>query len=262
MTVALSYSDSPVVVRDDIAAAHRRAWQHIAAPGSWWTGAERIAIASEARAAWSCHLCAERKNALSPYTVEGDHDQSGEVPSDAPAALPAAIVDAIHRIVTDPGRLARRFYDDVIAAGISDGHYVEMLGVVLTAVPIDMFCRALGLPLQPLPEPVAGDPDRFRPPVSDRLGAWVPTLDFRRAGEWAGDPRFSRDLAAIRSAPNVIHALSLVPEEVNIRFPLAEAHYVPGPRTVDVSFESDRALSRPQMEFIAAKVSAVQECFY
>ena len=66
----------------------------------------------------------------------------------------------------------------------------------------------------------------------------------------------------MRRAANIIKALSLVPGEVLNLFPLATAQYVPGPRTVDVSFRGDRALTRPQMEFIAAKVAEAQQCFY
>ena len=35
-------------MRDDLAEAHRLAWEHIARPGSWWTGAERVELASTA----------------------------------------------------------------------------------------------------------------------------------------------------------------------------------------------------------------------
>jgi hypothetical protein len=37
-----------VIVRDDLAEAHRLAWRHIAAPGSWWSGPERVEMASTA----------------------------------------------------------------------------------------------------------------------------------------------------------------------------------------------------------------------
>jgi hypothetical protein len=38
-------------VREDLAAAHDRAWARLARAGTWWTGAERVAIAAEARRA-------------------------------------------------------------------------------------------------------------------------------------------------------------------------------------------------------------------
>ena len=36
-------------IREDIRAAQRAAWQGLAAAGSWWSGAERLAIAAEVR---------------------------------------------------------------------------------------------------------------------------------------------------------------------------------------------------------------------
>jgi len=111
MNPLLSYDDAPVAIRDDIVEAHRRAWQHIAGPGSWWTGAQRVAIAREVRAAWSCGFCAERRMVVSPYMLSGEHSRASEPPAWNDLE-PDAIIDAIHRIVTDPGRLGRRFYDD------------------------------------------------------------------------------------------------------------------------------------------------------
>ena len=35
-------------MRDDLAEAHRLAWEHIASPGSWWSGAERVELAGTA----------------------------------------------------------------------------------------------------------------------------------------------------------------------------------------------------------------------
>ena len=71
------------------------------------TGAERVAIAREVRAARRCAFCAERRAALSPTAVSGAHDAATD--------LRPAIVDAVHRVVTDPGRLSRCFADEVIA---------------------------------------------------------------------------------------------------------------------------------------------------
>ena len=65
--------------------------------GTWWTGAERVAMLAEARAARACALCAERKAALPPYAVAADHD--------ATARLPAPVVDAVQRLATDPRRI-------------------------------------------------------------------------------------------------------------------------------------------------------------
>ena len=65
----IDYRTTGIDVRDDIVASQMRAWQSLAAPGTWWTGAERVAIAREVRAARRCASCAERKAALSPYAL-------------------------------------------------------------------------------------------------------------------------------------------------------------------------------------------------
>jgi hypothetical protein len=145
-----SYADATVPVRDDLQASQRRAFEKLARPGTWWSGAERVAIAAEARHAPRCATCRARRAALSPHTVSGEHESLGR--------LPAAAVEAIHQITNDPGRLTRAWFEKTLAAGLDDAHYVELVGVVVTLVSIDAFCRALGVAPRPLPEPAAGEP--------------------------------------------------------------------------------------------------------
>ena len=45
-------------------------WSQLGLPGTWWTGAQRIAMAAETRAARECPLCRSRKKALSPYSID------------------------------------------------------------------------------------------------------------------------------------------------------------------------------------------------
>jgi hypothetical protein len=244
----LLYADAPFAVRDDLAAAHRRALERIARPGRWWTGAERVAIAAEARAARDCKLCTERKAALSPGAVAGAHDAASE--------LSDAAVDAIHRIATDPARLSRASYEKALAGGISDAQYVELVGVVVQVASLDAFCRGIGAPPRPLPAPVAGDPSRKRPAGARHDGAFVPLLapgDVEEGERGVFDgPR----------APYIERALSLVPDAVRAMKDLGAAQYVPMGRVPDVAYGGDRALSRPQIEVLAARVSALNECFY
>ena len=75
------YSPSPLPIRDDLAAAHTRAWARIARPGTCCDGAERVAIAAETRQAPLCALCRRRREALSPLAVEGAHDSLGQLPA-------------------------------------------------------------------------------------------------------------------------------------------------------------------------------------
>ena len=64
MVETLDYCHSPLPLRDDLVGAHQRAWARLGAPGEWWTGAERVAIAKETRAAMDCGLCRDRRAAL------------------------------------------------------------------------------------------------------------------------------------------------------------------------------------------------------
>ena len=75
----ISYKDFGLPVREDITAVHRRAWKRLSEAGTWLTGAERVAIAQEARAASDCNLCQTRKDALSPNSINGNHDHMGRL---------------------------------------------------------------------------------------------------------------------------------------------------------------------------------------
>jgi len=239
------YAGLSLPIPDAMRAAHRGAWERLAAPGAWWTGAEKVAIAAEVRAARACHLCHERKAALSPHAVAGEHAASD--------SLPAAAVEAAHRIASDPGRLTRAWYEKTLAAGLAEAHYVELLGVVVTVVNLDALHRALGVAPEPLPAPRAGEPSRKRPPAVQE-SAWVPWL--------ALDSAEARDLFEGRPrVPNVARALSLVPDAVRQLNGLSDVHYLPMDQVMDPRARMSQ-LSRAQMELIAGRVSALNECFY
>ena len=93
----ITYEQAAIPVRSNFAESHQRFWDRLSRPGTWWTSAERIAIAKEARNAAQCTLCAARKTALSPHAVVGDHDRSTELPEPA--------LEAIHSIMSYSSRL-------------------------------------------------------------------------------------------------------------------------------------------------------------
>ena len=208
------YSSSPWPIRADLAAAHARAWERIARPGTWWGGAARVAIAAETRQAPLCALCRRRKEALSPLEIEGSHDSVGQLPEPA--------VEVVHRVRTDPGRLGEGWYRDIIARGLSPEHYVEIVSLVAHVVAIDTMARGLGLDPLPLPDPQPGPPARRRPSGARPGDAWVPWLEPADA---------SGDEAAIypsdRPPANIMKALSLVPDEVRSFFDLVTHHTCP-----------------------------------
>lgn len=235
-------------VRQDLVHAHRLAWERIAEPGTWWSGRERVAIAAEARAADYCSFCRKRREALSPLSESGDHDDvSGDV-------LPAAAIDAVHRIVTDATRLTGSWVDGLANEGVPVTHYVELLSVAVSIRSIDAFHRALGIAPEPLPEARSGEPSRKRPAAAVKNEAWVPMLP---AGRPAGD---EADLWGAQTG-NVIRAMSLVPDAVRWLQELGGAQYLDIQAMTD--FTRGRGpLSRAQTELIAGRVSAMNECFY
>ena len=150
--------------------------------------------------------------------------------------------------------MSRKWFDGILAAGLSDGQYVEILGIVVAVVSMDAFCRGLGVAPHPLPAPESGEPSGYRPASAVSAGAWVPMIPP------AGAVGAEADLFRPSLAPNVIRAMSLVPDAVRALNELAAVHYLPAAQVGDP--RAQRALARPQMELIAARVSAARECFY
>jgi alkylhydroperoxidase family enzyme len=246
---AIDYRSTGIAVREEIVASQRRAWDSLGAPGTWWTGAERIAIAREVRAARGCALCAERKAALSPYAVHGVHATA--------SGLAPAVVDAVHRITSDPGRLSRRWADDVFDAGITDAQLVEGIGVVCLVMLVDGFARAIGADAPALPEPLPGEPTRVRPAEAIDEGFFVPTIPYA-IGARPELALFDPDAFV----PNVGRGLSLVPAAVRTARDLMAAHYMTYAQVSTDWEPADRPIDRSQIELVAARTSAKNDCFY
>jgi hypothetical protein len=243
----VSYAGATIPVRDDLVAAHDRAFARLASAGTWWSGSERIAIAAATRAAARCRLCTDRKQALSPQALTGEHDGGG-------GGLPASAIDAVHRVASDPARLTRKWLDAILTRGIGEGRYVELLGVVATMVSIDAFCRGIGAPPHPLPTPCPGEPRRYRPRAARKGEAWVAMLP-------QGRPEGAESDLWDGRTGNVIRALSLVPDEVRALKDLSRAHYLTLEEMTDLT-RGRGALDRRQVELLAARISALRECFY
>ena len=238
--------DTPYRVRETLVAAQCLAWRRIAEPGAWLDGERRVAAAGEVRAARGCALCRERKQALSPFAIEGEHEAGGR--------LSAAEVELIHRLTTDPGRLSRSWAEGILAAGVSEEVYVEIVGIVGMVMVVDTFRRALGLPEFDLPAPVAGTPSGYRAPGARRHDAWISLVQ--------PDDVVESDGALYGAAASpVVKALSLVPEAKRGYWDLAEEHYLPGSEMTDYA-TGVRAIDRMQMELVAGRVSALHQCVY
>lgn len=219
-----SFDGSLATVRHDVQTAEAAAWRWLAAAGSWWTGAEHVELARTVRAA---------------RAQRGDPPWLRSQPPAQDARLPAAAAEVARRVAVDASRLDRQWCEAMVEE-LGDGAYVEAVAVAAITTAIDSFAESLGAQLEPLPEAEAGDPDRKRPEGVGDDGAWVPmTLPF--------------------TGPNVARALSLVPSAQMTFFGLVGSMYAMA------DFQTliwDRPLTRPQVELVAARVSAINECFY
>ena len=244
----VSYEHAGVPVRPALTEAHRRAWRRLAAPGTWLTGAERVAVMAEVRNVSGCALCRERAAALSPYAVDGAHDDLG--------ALPAAQVEVIHRVVSDPGRLTPDWFRGVTGDGLAVNRYVETIGVLAQTVAIDTFARGIGIEPLALPEPQAGEPSGYRPEGLVQEDAWVPWLTAETVTE-AERALFPPD----RPVANIRRAMSSVPAEAIGFFDIVEAQYLAG-REMTRFDQQFRAITHAQIELVAGRVSALNGCVY
>lgn len=239
----------PDGTRRGLAEAMERAWQRLACPGTWWTGAERLTIAAETRQADACGLCGARKEALSPNHIEGRHDSLGNFDD--------VVVEAIHRIRTDAGRLSSGWLKGLLKQGLEDTHHVELVGVVSTLSALDTVDLTMGHQQRALPEPFAGEPKRHRP-SSVQIGlGWLPTLN--PGGLTSLEP----DFFAAYGDYNVQKAMSLVPDEVMGFFDLdTELYFYERVFPQRVEQEAGRAISPMQIEMIAARPASLNGCHY
>jgi len=234
-------------IREGLGRELQRAWARLAAPGTWWTGAERLAIAAEARNAPRCALCRQRREALSPYTVRGGHESQG--------ALAEPIVEVVHRIVTDAGRLKQGWVRSMVTSGVTEEQYVEIIGIVALVTALDTFDHALGRALRPLPAPMPGEPSKARPTGAKRNLAWVHTVTPQDLTPDDPDPY------AVHGEKNIHRALSLVPQEVFNFFDLDVELYLKDDE-IRAFGTKHRALTHAQIEMLAARVSALNGCYY
>jgi hypothetical protein len=213
-----------VVDRQSVAALHHRLLLELAGPGDWWDGAARRAIMEESRAARQCARC----------RAGGEREHS---PTDT---LSAAAVEVIHHLVNDSGNLMRAWAEIQIDA-LGDARYAELVAVTAIIVAVDVYTRSIGERLHELLPPIDGSPVAERPDDVGDVGAFIP-------------------MTQTKLLANVSRALSLVPRTNATWRTLVTESYSRGPQMLELTW--DRALTRPQVELVAAQVSRLQACFY
>lgn len=219
-----------VDVPDHQLAAFDAAWSWLAEPSGWWTGVQKLSMVEVARAATRRPLWDRR-----PPTI----DHLDPRPPGAGLLSPLAI-DTVERIAVEAGAIRREWAEAVIAV-LGAERYAELVAVVATFLPVDRACALLGRTPEPLLPAVDGEPTGERAAELVDIGAYLPAA--------AGFP-----------GANVAKSLSIVPTANLMRLGVVRALYS-GDRFGDLCWD-DGALNRPQVELVAARTSALNECFY
>ena len=230
------YEGAAAPVREDLRDAHETVFAELASPGTWWTGVERLAIAASARRA-----------RIEAGLAEGE-------PAGLPEAdLPPAAREVAAVVGAAPETLHRGQFEAWVPSGLAEAAYVEAIGVIARSVAVDTFCRGAGVPLHPYPEARPGEPTREIPTALARDAGWVAMIP---EGTPEGDALYGGPTV------NVVRALSQVPEEVRAWIRVAGTQYVHLDFIQDMGAPTDRAIDRTQIELVAGRVSALNECFY
>ncbi len=222
-----------VEVRPDLEAAHRAVWAAIGAPGSQWSGAQRVELATTALAA----LAADEPLApwVAPSTVPG------VLPGELVA--PAAAHDVVYRVARHGGTLTADWHRRM-ADLIGELAYIEAVALTCEVAAIWSFRRAAGLDPWQLPAAQPGGPtgETAVEVVQPELN-WVPVA------------------APADERAAVVQAFTALPSENARVWRLADAQYIPDLEMVDPRWTRG-TLSRPQMELVATRVAQLRECFY
>ena len=236
------YDDSDYPVRADLAEIHGSQLERLGAPGTWGIGAQRLAVAAAAR-----------KAGYEAGVLEKPEDEGAPVELE----LPEVASRVAQRVAVAPQEVDQAFYQAALADGLSDAEYTEIVGVVSRLSSFDVFARGIGVTLQPLPEPQPGAPSRERPAAAVIEQAWVPTVPNPPDGGETADALYGG-----KPKPYIMRALTLVPDEFRAHIALEAIQYIQPDRIVDYAYQHHEGLTRPQVEVVAGRVSALNECFY
>ena len=62
--------------------------------------------------------------------------------------------------------------------------------------------------------------------------------------------------------PYIVRALSLVPDELKDHMELEKVQYSQMDKILDFSYTHHKGLNRSQVELVAGRISAINECFF
>jgi len=206
-------------------AATETAWRQLLAPGPVLTVRERRTVMAAARAAWS-------GQALGTTAVSD-------------GATATLLAEAAHWLAVDAGGINEDVVADLERRGLDRWHYLEVVGIVARLANIDFYARGLGASIPEIPIADRGNdhdqlpPTDHRDPDASRAYGFVPVI---------GKP----------SAPFVLDALPHEGEQLRA---LHQPMYLPFAEIMNADY-TDAGITKAAIEFVAARVSYLNECFY
>lgn len=158
--------------------------------------------------------------------------------AEAPDTEQGLLGEATYWLAVDAEGITHDLVSEFAARGLALESYLETVGVVGRLSNIDWYMRGIGSGFPRLPESELARPTGNISPEARITDSWVPML---------GDA----------SAPRTLDAL---PDEGDALRDLHEPMYIDMQAIDDWTLEGD--LSRVQIEFVAARTSYLNECFY
>jgi hypothetical protein len=158
--------------------------------------------------------------------------------AEAPDTTDDVIGEASFWLAVDAEGITQDLIADFERRGLSRFSYLEIVGVIARLSNVDWYLRGIGASVPTLPQPDASMPTGRIAADAGITDSWVPML-------------------GNASAP---HTLDALPDEGDALRDLHEPMYV-DMRSIEDWTLSDE-LSRVQIEFLAARTSFLNECFY
>jgi hypothetical protein len=206
-------------VRADLRDAHETGLRHLATPGPRFDAQTRIEIALVARDAY---LTAEP---IAPWVNASDRPE----------------LTLAYRLARHASTITETWFFGI---GLDPLAAAEVVGIVITIVPITALNRALGFAVPTLPPAVSGSPTgTYASNLEPATLNWLPVT------------------APADERAAVLQALSALPTEDENLWRLASAQYMSDKQMADPCFTRG-TLSRAQMELVAGRLSKMRECFY
>lgn len=244
--IELSHEATNLHIRSDLTAAHAHVWEKLAAPGTWWNGSERLAVAEVVRVALG------ESDPVPPWDSAS---KSGRLSNSS--RISSELQDAVYRLTVHAGTLTEGWYQKMRdATGVTPQQWVEIIEVTISVASVLRFAQLAGIDSPDLPEPLQGHPTRQTQPSKPAKHHWVPVVHLEDS-----TPELAPFYNGLPALAPVIRALSSVPAAMDTLFTLGDAQYIPMREMVDMNWTRG-TLSRRQIELVAGRLSAHRECFY